>query len=139
MNKLRVFKIIQYAVIGLLGLISISIQPSLAAKKVTCPSGYTLNQTGVTGYMYCLKKIKQTYRSYYTYNPCMAPGVYNTNIEVNSGPTKGRDRCTAVGLIGPALLCGVGQTLEIRQNKKDACYKNNVRYVETFADVILVD
>jgi hypothetical protein len=89
-----------------------------------CDSGFTgkAYRAGGKWWLECHKWENRPHRVYYNYNPCAAPGVYRVNDEVPTGRHRGRDRCTAYGVSGPALTCGLGKRVEIVRGGKDKCY-----------------
>jgi hypothetical protein len=95
-----------------------------AATRVICPPGNEVSTTkSVSGTIVeCLGKKRSTKRTYMKYTPCKPPGRYFTRDEVPSGRDRGTDRCTAAGLSGPSLPCGVGLKREIVRGGVDKCY-----------------
>ena len=65
--------------------------------------------------------------------------VGRTRLGNEEPGTGGLDRCTYVGITGPALPCGFGQTRGTRLNQIDRCYVAKTREVIKKADMVLVD
>lgn len=89
-----------------------------------CDNGFTATLSTIAGKkkFQCIKWENRPHRVYYIYTPCVSPGVYRANDEVPNGRHRGRDRCTAAGISGPALPCSPGKRVEIVRGARDKCY-----------------
>jgi len=83
----------------------------------------------------CTRQVPQPTREYENYQPCIPPGVYRSNDEVPSGNQRGRDRCMAMGISGPALPCPPGTTLEIRRGAQDRCFRTVIKMATEWAPI----
>lgn len=98
-----------------------------AQPRALCDRGYQPSTTTFTDgvYIECWGDFTTTVRNYVSYQPCTSPGVYLSSDEVPSGSSAGRDRCTAMGVSGPALPCAAGLSVEIVKGAKDKCYSTS--------------
>lgn len=108
-----------------------------AQGRARCDVGFTASVTTVNSgvLIECRRLVTTTVRNYVSYSPCVSPGVYLVSDEISTGSSKGRDRCTAAGVSGPALACAPGLTLEIVEGAKDKCYSTSTKTTSELGEI----